>query len=86
MIFALGDTAFAYACNSRNVRTVAQSATISFIDAVRPGERLVAEARKRALKGRTGVYAISVTGADGRAVAEMQGLSRSIGGHIIEEE
>lgn len=29
MIFALADTAFAYACNSRNESTVAQSATIS---------------------------------------------------------
>ena len=34
MIFALADTAFAYACNSRNVNTVAQSATVAF-----PGAR-----------------------------------------------
>ncbi|MEI9930225.1 MAG: hotdog fold thioesterase [Rhizomicrobium sp.] len=31
MIFALADTAFAYACNSRNVETVAQNATIAFL-------------------------------------------------------
>lgn len=86
MVFLLADTAFAYACNSRNVQTVAQHASISFIDAGRAGERIVAEARERALKGRTGVYAVSVFGEDGRIIAEFQGLSRTIGGPVIEEE
>jgi acyl-CoA thioesterase len=35
MVFALADTAFAYACNSRNVKTVAAQASIIFLDAVR---------------------------------------------------
>ncbi len=86
MIFLLADTAFAYACNSRNVQTVAQHASISFIDAGRAGERIVAEAQERAVKGRTGVYAVSVFGEDGRIIAEFQGLSRTIGGPVIEED
>lgn len=86
MIFLLADSAFAYACNARNVQTVAQHASISFIDAGRPGERLVAEARERAVKGRTGVYAVSVLGEDGRIIAEFQGLSRTIGGPVLEED
>ncbi|WP_339703698.1 hydroxyphenylacetyl-CoA thioesterase PaaI [uncultured Sphingosinicella sp.] len=86
MIFLLADTAFAYACNSRNVQTVAQHASISFIDSGRAGERIVAEAQERAVKGRTGVYAVSVFGEDGRIIAEFQGLSRTIGGPVIEEE
>ncbi|MEA3538313.1 MAG: hydroxyphenylacetyl-CoA thioesterase PaaI [Pseudomonadota bacterium] len=86
MVFLLADTAFAYACNSRNVQTVAQHASISFIDAGRAGERIVAEAQERAVKGRTGVYAVSVFGEDGRIIAEFQGLSRTIGGPVIEEE
>jgi acyl-CoA thioesterase len=85
MVFALADSAFAYACNSRNIATVAQGATISFLDSGRAGERLVAEARERAIKGRTGVYAVTVRGEDDRVIAEMQGLSRSIGGPVIEE-
>lgn len=32
MIFALADTAFAYACNSRNRRTVALQCSINFIN------------------------------------------------------
>jgi acyl-CoA thioesterase len=84
MIFALADTAFAYACNSRNLRTVAAQASIVFLDAAREGEVLVAEAREEALAGRSGVYNVSVKAGDGRTVATFQGLSRSIGGAVIE--
>ncbi len=83
MIFALADTAFSYACNSHNVMTVAQQATITFLSAAREGERLVAEAREIALEGRTGVTEIIVRAGD-RVVATFQGLSRTIGGAVIE--
>jgi acyl-CoA thioesterase len=84
MIFALADTAFAYACNSRNVRTVAAQASIAFLDAAREGELLLAEASEQALQGRSGVYSVVVAGEDGRTVAIFQGLSRSIGGAVID--
>ncbi|MHB1204974.1 MAG: hydroxyphenylacetyl-CoA thioesterase PaaI [Rhodospirillaceae bacterium] len=83
MLFALADTAFAYACNSRNVSTVAQSATIVFLEPGKKGERLVAEARESSLKGRSGVYAVKVFGEDGRTIAEFQGLSRAIAGTVV---
>jgi acyl-CoA thioesterase len=83
MIFALADTAFAYACNSRNETTVAQSATISFLAPAADGEVLVAEAREAARAGRSGVYQVGVKTADGRAIAEFTGLSRTIGGAVI---
>jgi len=85
MIFALADTAFAYACNSRNLRTVAAQASIVFLDQARAGETLIAEAQEQALAGRSGVYTVSVRSADGRAIAEFQGLSRSLGGALIGE-
>jgi len=83
MIFSLADSAFAYACNGRNLRTVAAQASIVFLDAAREGETLVAEAKEQALVGRSGVYNVSVSTADGRAIAEFQGFSRSIGGEIV---
>ena len=83
MVFALADTAFAYACNGRNLRTVAAQASIVFLDAAREGEVLVAEAREAALAGRSGVYQVSVRTGDGRAIAEFQGFSRSLGGAVI---
>jgi acyl-CoA thioesterase len=85
MIFALADTAFAYACNSRNVNTVAQSATVNFLMPGQLGDRLVAEAREQALSGRSGVYQVTVTNQKGEKIALFQGLSRAIGGPILEE-
>jgi acyl-CoA thioesterase len=84
MIFALADTAFAYACNSRNENTVAQSASIAFLAPAQAGEVLLAEAREVSRSGRSGVYQVSVRTQDGRAIAEFTGLSRTIGGAVIE--
>jgi acyl-CoA thioesterase len=83
MIFALADTAFAYACNSRNVETVAQNATIAFLAPGREGDRLVAEAQEQALSGRSGVYQVTVTNQTGEKIAVFQGLSRALGGAVI---
>ncbi|HVV33476.1 MAG TPA: hydroxyphenylacetyl-CoA thioesterase PaaI [Vitreimonas sp.] len=84
MIFSLADSAFAYACNSRNETTVAQSATISFLAASKLGDVLVAEAQELSRAGRSGVYQIRVRTAEGGVVAEFTGLSRTIGGAVIE--
>jgi acyl-CoA thioesterase len=86
MIFALADTAFAYACNSRNLRSVAAQASIVFLDQAREGETLIAEAEEQALVGRSGVTHVAVRTEDGRAIAEFTGFSRSIGGALIGEE
>jgi acyl-CoA thioesterase len=85
MIFALADTAFAYACNSRNENTVAQHASIAFLAPARVDDVLIAEARETSRSGRSGVYAVSVRGDDGRVIAEFTGLSRTIGGPVIDE-
>ncbi|HRK63231.1 MAG TPA: hydroxyphenylacetyl-CoA thioesterase PaaI [Terricaulis sp.] len=83
MIFALADTAFAYACNSRNEATVAQNASISFLNPARVGDVLIAEAQEAARTGRSGIYHVSVRAGDGRMIAEFTGLSRTIGGATI---
>jgi acyl-CoA thioesterase len=84
MVYALADTAFAYACNSRNLRSVGAQATMVFLDGAEEGEILVAEAQEAAVVGRSGVYNVSVRTDQGRPVAEFQGFSRSIGGAFIE--
>ena len=84
MVYALADTAFAYACNSRNLRTVGAQATMVFLDGASEGEVLVAEAQEQALVGRSGVYNVSVRTDAGRPIAEFQGFSRSVGGSYIE--
>jgi len=83
MIFSLADTAFAYACNSRNVETVAQQASIVFLAPAQEGDRLVAVAHEQSRAGRSGVYTVSVCKTGGEVVAQFQGLSRSIGGTVL---
>ena len=84
MIFALADTAFAYACNSRNVNTMAQAASIVFLTPAKLGERLTAEAVEQSQAGRSGVYWVTVRNPAGAVIASFQGLSRSVGGPVLE--
>lgn len=84
-IFTLADSAFAFACNSYNQVTVAQENSITFLTPGQPGEVLTATATEAGRSGRSGVYDVTVTGADGRKVALFRGLSRTIKGQNFEE-
>ena len=83
MIFALADSAFAYVCNGGNHASVAAQASIIFLDKVAEGETLVAEAEEVVREGRAGITRVSVRTADGRAIAEFTGYSRTLGGPVI---
>jgi acyl-CoA thioesterase len=78
-VFLLADTAFAFACNTRGLAVVAAGADVSFLSPVRAGETLVAEAQERALRGRSGLYDVTVRNADA-VVAEFRGRSRALPG------
>src|SRR5437868_11928622 len=83
MIFALADSAFAYVCNGANHASMAAQASIVFLDKVRKGETLIAEASEVAREGRGGVSRVSIRTSDGRAIAEFTGYSRTLGGAVI---
>ncbi|MET9275556.1 hydroxyphenylacetyl-CoA thioesterase PaaI [Kribbella sp. NPDC003557] len=83
-VFTLADSAFAFACNSRNRVTVAQACDIVFVAPARRGDRLVADARERTAFGRNGIYDITVTRGD-EVIAEFRGRSRQLSGTILEE-
>ena len=85
MTFTLADSAFAFACNSHNRRTVAASAEVRFRAPTHGGDELVATAVERTREGRDGVYDVTVT-RDGTVVAEFTGRSKEIGGTFFEEE
>ena len=83
-ITTLADTAFAYACNSHNEVTVAAGIVVDFLAPAHDGDRLTADAREVAVKGRTGVYDITVTNQDNKTVAVMRGRSfTQKGKHIV---
>ncbi|MGZ2260196.1 hydroxyphenylacetyl-CoA thioesterase PaaI [Roseobacter sp. A03A-229] len=84
--FALADSAFAFACNSRNAATVAQQNSITYVAPARAGDMLTARAEERALNGRSGVYDVQVTNQTGAVIAEFRGLSRQIKGQLFDED
>lgn len=93
LIFTLADTAFAFACNSYNRNTVAQSCDISFLTPARQGDVLIAVANERYRQGRNGVYDVTVYRADpgndeieGDIIAEFRGRSREIPGTLVEHD
>jgi acyl-CoA thioesterase len=82
-LFALADSAFAFACNSRNEAAVAAGCSIEFLRPGREGKRLTATAVERALNGKSGVYDVTVTDEAGEVLALFRGKSLKIGGSVI---
>jgi len=83
-IFTLADSAFAYACNSANLNTVASGCGIDFLAPAREHDVLTALAQERSTSGRTGVYDIEVSNQRGEAIALFRGKSYRIKGHVID--
>lgn len=83
--FLLADSAFAFACNSRNQVTVAQHNLINYLAPGRQGDRLTAVAQEVSLTGRSGIYDVKVTNQDGQAIAQFRGMSRAIKGRLFDE-
>ena len=84
-IFMLADSTFAFACNSYNAVTVAQSNQITYLSPVQPGARLSANAVEVARAGRSGTYDVTVTDETGKTVALFRGLSRIVNGQHFDE-
>ena len=82
-VFALADTAFAHACNSDNIVTVAQQCQINFLQPGRVGDVLTATAKGRTHSGRTGLYDVTITGNNGAVIAEFRGMSRKLRDPVI---
>jgi acyl-CoA thioesterase len=80
LVASLADSAFAVACNSRGTVTVAAGFDVTFLEPAHAGDVLTATARETALRGRSGLYDVTVTRAtDGAVLAEFRGRSRSSG-------
>jgi len=73
LLFALADTAFAFACNAYNRVTVAGSASIEFLRPAMLGNALLAKATEDYRGRRSGYYTVRVENQDGEAVALFHG-------------
>jgi acyl-CoA thioesterase len=85
-VVLLADTAFAYACNTYDRRTVAGGAEVSFLAPARLGDALVAVATERVRRGRSGIYDVTVTRDGGEVIAEFRGRSVTVAGTILGED
>ncbi|WP_299638483.1 hydroxyphenylacetyl-CoA thioesterase PaaI [uncultured Ruegeria sp.] len=82
---ALADSAFAFACNSRNVATVGQHTMMSYLAPGKKGDLLTATATEVVVTGRSGIYDVRVTNQDNTLIAEFRGMSRAVSGQNFQE-
>ncbi|AWG34897.1 hydroxyphenylacetyl-CoA thioesterase PaaI [Alcaligenes aquatilis] len=82
-IFALADSTFAFACNSRNAPTVASGCTIDYLAPAFEGDVLTARAVEASLAGRTGVYDIEVVNQNDKRIALFRGRSYRLNGTVL---
>jgi phenylacetic acid degradation protein PaaD len=85
LIFALADSAFAFACNSYGDNTVAAGASIDFLAPGREGDVLRAVAFERWRAGRSGLYEIEVRNQRDEMVALFRGRSHQVAGRLIDD-
>lgn len=86
LVFALADSAFAFACNSHNRNTLAAGATIDFLAPAREGDALTATAVEVSRSRRTGVYDITVTNQRGERVAVFRGRAHEVAGEVARRD
>jgi acyl-CoA thioesterase len=71
--FSFADSAFAFACNNRNVLSVALDTSINFLKPVHVGDVLVAEAKEIHNGRSTGLYQITISNQHHHEVAIFKG-------------
>lgn len=71
--FSFADSAFAFACNNRNVLSVALDTSINFLKPVHIGDIIIAEAKELHNGKTTGLYHITITNQHEHIVAIFKG-------------
>ena len=84
ILFALGDTAFAFACNAYNLVTVGGEASIRWLQPAKMGDHLTATASEERREGRHGYYSISISNQNDEPVADFHGHCISIGKPLLD--
>ena len=72
--FSLADSAFAFACNNRNVLSMALDTSINFTKPINVDDILTAEARELHNGKTTGLYHITISNQNDQQVAIFKGL------------
>ena len=78
IVFALADTAFAFACNAYDRVTYAAGASVEFLRPVAEGDELTAHAREDHRGRRRGFYTVEVRDGHDELVALFRGRSAAL--------
>ena len=81
--FSMADSAFAFACNNRNVLSVALDTSINFLKPVHVDDVLIAEAKELHNGRSTGLYHITITNQHEHVVAVFKGTCYRTGKTLI---
>jgi acyl-CoA thioesterase len=73
IVYALADSALAFASNTHGQITVSIENSITYPNAVRVGDELVAKAEEESASNRLGYYRVTVTRKDGTVVGLFRG-------------
>lgn len=82
-VFALADSALAFAAHTYNIRTVTSGSTIDYLAPAHLNDTLTAVAMERSRTGKTGIYDVSITRSDGTRVAMFRGKSHQLQGEVL---
>ncbi|WP_191833998.1 hydroxyphenylacetyl-CoA thioesterase PaaI [Pseudomonas fluorescens] len=85
-LFALADSAFAFACNSYNEATVAIGCSIDYVAPARLGDTLTAQAIEQSRSGRTGNYDVRIENQHRQLIALFHGKSYKVRGTVLAQE
>ncbi len=85
IVFALADSAFAFACNSYGDNALAAAASIDFLAPAREGDALTADARELWRARRSGLYEITVSNQRGDRIALFRGRSHRVEGRLVND-
>lgn len=83
VIFSASDSAFAFACNSHGIITVALDVSITFTRPAKEGDVLFVEAKEIHLGNKTGLYDIRTTNSEGKLVAQFKGTAYRTGKEVM---
>jgi acyl-CoA thioesterase len=85
ILFSVADSAFAFACNSRGLLSVALDANISFVKSAKAGDILTVEAKELHSGNKTGFYDVYITDAAGETIALFRGTAYNTGKPVCKE-
>jgi len=85
LVFALADTAFAFACNAYNDQSFAASCQIEFMRPAKLSDELLAIASEDYRGRRSGYYTVKIQNQRDEAVALLRGRSASNGKTLIND-